>query len=161
MSKTLKYYSNKWFQVQAGFTFVELLVVMAILAVLSAVIFSALNNYSSRQSLAGMRDDVRNGLIEAREKSMASIDDSVHGVAIGTTSINFFSGSSYVAGAPASSTIDYTTNLFATSSLSGGNTQVVFNKLTGSASATGTIVLFDAAENTYATVTVYATGLIE
>lgn len=145
----------------AGYTIVELLVVLAIMTILAGIVSITMSNYASRQSLNSIHQEVIDGIQNARRNTLASLNDTTYGVYVGTSSIAFFEGSSYSSSDPNNEYIQYTGKISATSSLSGGSWSVVFNRLNGEPSAYGTIVLTDISSQAQATVTIAATGLVE
>lgn len=145
----------------AGFTFIELLVVVAIVGILAGIISVTMSNYASRQSLESMHQQVIEGVENARRNTLASLNDTNYGVYVGTTSIALFPGTSYSPSNPNNEYLPYTSKITATSSFSGGGWTIVFDRLNGEPSAAGTIVLMDSGSMSYATVTISASGLVE
>lgn len=143
-----------------GFSLIEILIAVAILVLLAVVISTGLINFSKRQSLEAIAEDIRIGLMDARRNTLASVDDTTYGVYVGATSTVFFSGESYASGIPVGA-VAYTGAQFATSSFTGGTWSVVFDRLTGEPSATGTITIVDSITHASTTITIQATGLIE
>jgi len=144
-----------------GFTFVELLVVMAIMTALAAIIFTSFRNYALRQSLSSFSSQLRNDFIESRHKTVASFDGTSYGIWIGTTSLALFASSTYTPGDPTLEYRLYDTGVTATSSLSDGSGLVYFSRITGVPSATGTISIIENLTGASTTITIYGTGLID
>ncbi len=145
----------------AGFTFIELLVVIAIIGIIAGIISVTVASYAARQSLNATQQQVIEGVENARRNTLASLNDTIYGVYVGTSSIAFFEGASYSPNNPNNEYLPYTGKVTATSSFTGGVTSVVFDRLNGEPSAAGTIVLFDSGTMSYATVTISAAGLVE
>lgn len=145
----------------AGLTLIEVIVAVAILALFVSAIVGGFSSYADRQLFRQYVEDVRFSIKEQRQRTLASVDDTQYGVYVGTSSVEYFEGSAYSMGA-SSNTVQFLPNdITATSSFSSGNWYVSFNRLTGNASATGTITLFDGKTQQFATITITTLGLIE
>lgn len=144
----------------SGFTIVELLVSMAVMVILATLTVTTFKDYADRSQLQGEVVGVTRDLMEQRSKTLAALNDSVYGFAVSSTSLIYFAGSTYVPGAAGNEVVplNYTT---ATSSFSNGLSYIVFSKITGEASATGTIELISGAQNSTTTITIHGSGLIE
>ncbi len=125
-----------------AFSLVETLVVVGIVALLSAISFVAFIELSRKEALSGNAAAIATRLRDARARTLASVGGMQHGVLISTTSVTFFRGAVYD---PASTTNDIfplSTYVRASSTLS----SIVFERITGNASASGTIELFLASD---------------
>ena len=153
--------SRNRFRRTAGYSLVELIIVIAVISIIFGIVSVTVSSYAARQSLSSFHQEVIENINTARVSTLASLNDTVYGVYVGTTSIAFFSGTSYSPSDPNNSYLNYTSKITATSSLSGGTSTVVFDRLTGEASAFGDIIIFDRSSAAYATVTIFASGLVE
>lgn len=144
---------------QRGFTAIEMLVSVAIIAFLAAFTVTSLRDYTQRQRFSAESSEIERTLAEQRTRSQASIDDVVHGIRFATTSIVRFQGPN-AATSTASSTISFSVASIQTA-LTGNTKEITFNKLSGIPSATGTIDIYNASLQTTTTITVYASGLIQ
>ena len=144
----------------SGFTFIEVLVVIAVLGILATITVSSFSDYAARQQHSSEINDVIRSVIEQRSRALAALNDTEHGVYASTSIITMFEGTTYSAGTGTnrSVTLLYTT---ATSSFSNGLLYISFAKITGEPSATGTIQLYSQRLQSTATITIYASGLIE
>lgn len=147
--------------IKRGFTVIEMLVVIAILVVLAGVSIAFL---LPQKQTATVDRDAQNALTylqRARNQSLSSVDNSSFGVNFASTSAAFFKGTSYGA-AGVQSSFTYAPSVYATVALTGGATQVYFNRLSGEPSVTGTIT-FRSSLNASTTKVIYirATGLSE
>lgn len=142
------------FNTQKGFTVIEILVVIGILLILLGITLGALS--SQKNSATAERDaqNVLTYLEKARNQTLSSIDNSSYGVIFTSTSTRLFKGTSYSA-PNLLSTYEYTSGVTSTIALSGGATQLYFNRLSGEPSATGTITFQSE------TIIIRATGLAE
>ena len=145
----------------SGYTFVELLVVLAILIVLALVLFAGVQNYAQRQTKEAFILDVRSAVENARANTLARVGSTSRSVYVGTTSLVTFFGDTYSPGDSYIEELMYPPNLYATTTLSDGGRTITFAGLTGTVAATGTIYLVDAAEHTTSTMIIYDTGLLK
>ncbi len=148
---------------QRGFTLIEVLVAVAVVAILAAIATVSLSGLRERQALAQGAEEVRSLLLRARSRSLAAEGDSVYGLHLSASSVTIFRGATYSGGAATNETHDLDPLItIAAYSLAGGGADVVFDKRTGATSNSGTItvaLVSDASETS--TVTIRATGLIE
>lgn len=144
-----------------GFTFIELLVVVAILAV-----FSAVSLYTFRQVFwsAGERvaaQEVVEALRYARAQSVAARGDTTYGVRIATSSVTRFVGTAYNPTHASNTVYFFEAGATATGTLVHGAVDIVFARRTGIPSATGTLFIVDARAQSTSTITIQGTGLVE
>jgi len=119
-----------------GFTFVEILAVLAIITSLTTVVILSFNSLGGRQSLDKTSISVISILNEARSMAMSSKDFSNYGVRISTGSIisfkNNYGNENRVFELP---------NLVNISDIN-ISSDIIFNKLSGDTNATGTFSVF-------------------
>ena len=144
----------------AGFTVVELLVALGIGLALLAVSVSAFANFRDYFALRTASQDVQLSLIDARGATLASRNDTVHGVHIESDRVIRFEGS-YSAGAATNTEFPFANGVTATWSLTGGGAEVVFTRLTGVTPTSGTITLTEPRSGAVQTITVNASGSID
>lgn len=123
-----------------GFTLLEYVVSIAILTMVSAIVAQIFIRYGREQALVTETDKVATLLTDARAKTLYSQNESQYGIHFATTTVTEFTGSSYSPSSPSNAV--YILNKaveVATTSLSSGGSDVVFDQLTGDAEATGTI----------------------
>lgn len=154
--------TTKQLAVHRGFTLIELLVTFSVLIIIVAITLQSFASYARTQQFKRFVDEVGYSLTAAREQTLASKDDTVYGVYIGTSTVELFSGTTPVPGAASNEVLSFEDTLYsATSSLSTGEWFIRFERLTGEASATGTIILSSPTLGQTATVTVHQSGLVE
>ncbi len=147
---------------EGGLTTIELIVSLAILTVLTIVVLTSLISFKKNQSLSKDSGTVVEVLRQARNQTLSSKNSSNYGVHMATTTVTLFAGSSYSSGA--STNQDFllsSTDTILTISLAGGESNVVFNRLTGETAQNGTVVISSPDVSETKTVTIYKTGLIE
>lgn len=146
---------------QRGFTFIEILVAIAIVAILGAASAATYKNVSESSSLKMAGSEVYTALTSAREKTLGGENDTVYGVHVSTTTITQFVGPTYVAGAATNRVYTFVGGITATSSLITSGTDVVFKRLTGEAQQGGTIYVRNSAGTSTTTIVVHDSGLVE
>lgn len=146
---------------EQAFTLVEIIVVVAILAVMTSILVTGLVNYAVKQRFDSVVGDVRDGVVKVRQDTLGSVRDSQYGVHVSSTAVVFFEGSSFIDGAGSNITIDLPSSVIATPVFSNGLQHATFTRLTGLPSATGTISFFDTTQNRQATITISTTGLVK
>jgi prepilin-type N-terminal cleavage/methylation domain-containing protein len=145
--------------VKRGFTLIELLVVIAITLVLAA---AALPLYGGLQVSAQLNEN-SSLLIQtvrtARERSVARVNDTAHGVYVTASTYTLYQGASYAA---RDSSYDRTAALDSALSLAATLTgdEVNFSKGLGVPDNTGTITLTHDVQGTK-TITINSFGMVE
>lgn len=79
-----------------GFTLVEMIIVMAILAIISSLLFSVFYNLNNYKSLERDAAEVRACLEEARIYTQGSRNDSSYGVYFSDSGVTLFKGDSWI-----------------------------------------------------------------
>ncbi len=145
-----------------GFTFIEVAISISVLFLVASVVLIPLLNYRKSLALQTDTDTITAVLREARNQTLSSKNSTVYGAHITSTKITLFTGASY-----SSSNVtnkDYalsSTDTIVTINLLGGGSDVVFDRLTGETSQSGTVVVSSPGISRTKTVTIYKTGLIE
>ena len=149
-------------RLKSGFTILELAIVIAIMATLSAIIISTFISFRKNQALEKDTEIVVQVLEQARNQTLSSKNSSVYGVHFTAPKITLFKGSSYVAND--SNNQDFvlsSTDTILTISLTGAGVDVIFNRLTGETSQDGTVTVSSPGLSRTKTVTIYKTGVVE
>lgn len=141
-----------------GFTLIEFLIVIAILALVAGAILWSLNSFRSRQAVKNTRGEIISALALVRARSLNGLNDKAHGVNFNNEQMTIFSGTTFSAGAPDNQVISLP--LVSLSLNLAGGESVVFDRLTGATTNTGTIVINSLSGNDTATVTILSTGLV-
>ncbi len=146
-----------------GFTFIEVLVIVAVTAVILSLSTGVFNKFNNNQALNNATRDTLSLLEEARSLTLASKNNDVYGVHFATNQVTRFRGNTYVT----TSTDNYVIQLpskisIENISLAGGGSDVIFKRLTGGTNYSGSVTLVvtnDAIAST--TLTIHSTGLVE
>ena len=148
---------------KSAFSVFEILMVVAIMSILSTVVFSSLTTSRQTQILNSETEKAFSILTDARGKTLASIDSSQYGVHFATDSITLFKGSSYNSSDPENQETDLNPAVeIANICLDGGGANIIFNRLTGATSQSGTFsVRLEADTSKTKTIIVSASGLID
>ncbi len=144
-----------------GVTLVEGLAVVAILMLLVGIGARSFFRFTDEQTLAGAASTVRAVLDDARARTLASQGGNIYGVRVESGSVTTFP-SAYITGNPANSVVVLPSSIETVASLTGGVSEVVFARLTGAASTTGSItVRLRKNPSAAKVITVNGTGLVE
>lgn len=145
-----------------GFTVIEVVVGVFIIVMLSAAAVAVFKGFKSDTDVAQAQEIVISALRISRSRTLASIDSSVYGVHFASTSVTVFPGAVYDAGNSNNEKNDLpVTAEISTIFLTGGTSNVVFERITGNAQATGTITVVSTSDmSNTKTITINASGLI-
>ena len=142
-----------------GFTIVEILVVLVIMGIIVTIVQSSFSRLNSSQALNTEADGVLSMVERARARSVSSENASEYGIRFASTSVTLFAGKIY--GASSTNEIkNLNSNVrISNINLTGGVSDVYFNRLSGKPSATGTVALsLVGGASTTKTITIYNTG---
>jgi prepilin-type N-terminal cleavage/methylation domain-containing protein len=147
-----------------GFSLIEVVVVLAILAVFSSVTWSVFSRFANGSLIDTQARLVYAVLSDARSRTLASKSDLQYGVHFATSSLVLFQGPSYDVAATTNATTTLSAKVSLATALSDGASDIVFEKITGEASAYGTSTVLLLASSTpvsAVSIVVYPTGVIE
>ena len=145
-----------------GLTLVEILVVIAIMSILVSIFLSSFTNLRGNQAIIKNTETVVAVLRQARNQTLSSKNSSVYGVHFSTSTITLFTGGIYSAESLTNQDFPFPAgDSVLTTTIVGGGKDVVFNRLTGETSHTGTVVISSPRLSLTKTVTIYKTGLVE
>lgn len=124
-----------------GFTIIEFLVSIAIIGVVAVLSASGFNSFRESAQLNEAHTAILSILRDARSRTLSSQKNTQYGVHFETSQIVLFSGSSYNAGSASNELFVFSSSVRISSISLGGSTDIVFARLTGSASVSGTITI--------------------
>lgn len=125
-----------------GFVFIELLVVVFIIALLASGILAGFRFFQNKMGLEEAGEQIINILRLAQNKTLASEGKLSYGVHFENSRFILFAGSSYQEGLSSNKQYNLSGSLeIASTSLAGGGTNVIFNRLTGRTEQFGSINL--------------------
>lgn len=143
-----------------GFSLVEILLALSIIAVIAVVGVTSFSNYNTEKALSLEAEKVVSLLVKARSLSLSAKGGDVYGVHFDTDKAVLFKGTSYSAGTAGNQAqqLNSAVRISATV-LAGGGAEVVFRKLTGTTAQSGTVTLALVKNGSLTkTVTITATG---
>ena len=144
-----------------GISILEVLISIAILSILGGLSISVFSRLSNSTSLDRDATITLSYINKARTKAINSVNSTPHGIKLETNKVSIFSGTSYlIANVEDFYSIPYTASI-SSINLSNASTELYFNELTGTPSATGTITLSGTNTDTTKVIIIYATGLAE
>ncbi|HEY1037486.1 MAG TPA: hypothetical protein VGE62_02790 [Candidatus Paceibacterota bacterium] len=148
---------------RAGFTAVELMVVVGLAAMISGITLSVFSSFSDLQSLDKETDVVVAYVQKARNQSINSKGGGRFGINFSSSTVTLYEGPSYPAGAASTTSYALSSKVELSSvALTGGVSRVLFDQLTGKPNATGTVRLrLKAKPSDVKTVIIYGSGLVE
>lgn len=144
-----------------GFTLLELVIVFAIITLLAGIILSSFSGFRNSKVLDTASEESLALLSEARGDTLAGKDGYQYGVHFDAGQMVMYRGATYTSGDVNNkvSTLDGALEIV-TVSLTGGGSEVLFERVTGKTSQAGTVVLrikSDTAKTR--TITVNGTGV--
>lgn len=145
-----------------GFTFIEIVITIALIAILSTIIAVGLGRFNDRQALSVNTRIVQGVLEDARSRTLASEHASQYGVHVASSTVVMFRGDMYTPGDPNNRSIALDRAVVIMEvTLEGGGVDVVFERLTGDTEHYGTIRL-ESKNDPFASSTVHVrdTGLV-
>jgi hypothetical protein len=125
-----------------GITVVEILIVIAIIFLLTTIVFVALKTFKDKQILNSETEKIVSTIQDARNRTLASVDDTSYGVHIASTSVTLFRGIMFSLGSSTNEVLELNSSVEVGGvSLEGGGTEIVFERLTGSTLDYGSVSL--------------------
>jgi len=125
-----------------GLTLIEILIVIAVIALLSAIIISPLAEFRERKILDAVSEDIVSLVNEARINTIGSKNKLEYGAHFETGRMVLFEGTTFTEpNVNNEETIFNSVVEISSISLNGGGSDVVFNKLYGTTDEYGTIII--------------------
>ena len=124
-----------------GFTFVEVLISIFVLILLGSIGVTAFISSRDSKNLDVITDGLDSTLELAKSDAIAGKNASNFGVEFDSGSYTYFAGSAYSAGTATNKVTLLPTGWKLSTTTSSGRSYIVFNHLTGTAQATGTITV--------------------
>jgi len=146
-----------------GLSLVETLVVIGILSIMAALTFETYVSVNANKALDTDAERIIAEIGHARSLTVGSKNDTEWGVHIASSSVTIFEGDTYTEGASGNTVAPlHSAVQISAISLRDGVTDIVFERLTGDTTATGTVTLSYVASSSVArTITIYGTGVAD
>jgi len=146
-----------------GFTLTEIIVVVSILGIISAMAYAGFSNFVVSSKLDSVGENVFSLINKTREKTVASEGGIPYGVRVEESKLVLFRAPTYVEWEPSNEEYVLPADFFISSiNLEGGVNDVLFLPLTGETIAFGTLTV---ERRGYASVQkiirIYETGIVE
>lgn len=146
---------------QKGFSIIEILVVLALMTVLISITLVAFVSSRKNESLKSDTETVVQILQQARSQTISSKNASSYGVNFATSSLTLFPGTTYSSSNSANLVTALTKNTTISTTLPGGTSALVFNRITGEINQSSTVTIVVSNDTSSTTIKVYKTGIIE
>lgn len=125
----------------AGFTMLEIVISVAILALIVSLSLGALSSFRERQSLVSEGEGIASLVRDARTRTLAGQGGTAWSVFFSSTAVILFPGTSYVVGGPNQVVRDIPAHMTLSTALLGGGSTLSFERLVGTTNQAGTISL--------------------
>ncbi len=146
--------------VQKGLTLIELVVVVAIVAVLSASLIPSLLNFRRTSILNTETQELVTVINRARMLAVSSKNDQQFGVHFETGKVTLFQGATYTAGATTNEVRNFNSAVTGATTINGGGSDVLFAKVTGATNQNATTTLLVTGTTASTTVVVRQSGVV-
>ena len=145
-----------------GFTIIESLIGIAIIAIVATMFVSVFGIFRQSSDLTEAHSTIIGILQDARSRTLASESNSIYGVHFEQTQTVLFRGGTYDSSATSNEPYRLPTTVTISAISLGGPSDVVFTRLIGTTTASGTITLQSIADSTATrTVTIFSTGVVK
>ncbi len=146
---------------QAGFSLLEILLVIAILAIIAMFVFTSMISYARFEQLRASTTELETLINETRQRTLSAESTGRYGLYFATSSVVFFEGDGYTGNNPTNATTTFVGLTLSTNFPGTTTKQIIFTRLTGTPSATGTITLTQSVTNSTTSLTIVPSGLVE
>lgn len=141
-----------------GFTFLEMIIAIAILALLIAVALPKFSAFKNSQVVSNSAEEIISAVSKARSQTLSSVASSEYGVHFDTNQIVIYKGTSYSSSDASNEIVKIVSPATISNiSLTGGVSEFYFDRLSGAPSKTGTVTVSVSGASSK-TITISASG---
>ena len=146
-----------------GFTLLEMLIVLGVVAIISAMAITSLGRFRKNAALDAAHQDIITALHEARELTLSSKNATVYGVHFETDRATRFTGTVFATGTPSNVVYLFDPQVRMVNLVfTGGGSDIIFRRLTGEADKSGNVVVAVYTQDTLrSTTTISTSGIIQ
>ncbi|MFZ3015605.1 MAG: prepilin-type N-terminal cleavage/methylation domain-containing protein [Minisyncoccia bacterium] len=127
---------------QKGITIVEILIVIAIIGIISVIVFPQFSKTKENQVFKNAVGDILSSLNKTHSQTLASLDSSEYGIHFQSDKIIIFKGTVYSGIDPNNEIVNIISPAnISNINLSGGGSEIYFNRLSGIPNKTGDITV--------------------
>ena len=141
-----------------GFTFLELVIVIAVCLILAGISIAGMSRISNKSTLDADSSIVKSAILKARSMSVNGVGGTEHGIFFASTTVTIFQGTNFL-NAQKDAVYNLSKSNISSVVLTNATTSFYFSKMTGNPSATGHLILSDGEATT--SIVIYASGLSE
>jgi len=145
-----------------GFSLVEVLVSVGVLVLIGITSLTSFVSYQRKEALDKNTAKIEALLEQARSMTLSSKDDTQYGVHIESGKLVLFQGNAYSPAAATNLITNLPGSVIASTTLSGGGNDIIFDRIQGTTNEYGTTTLsLTAQASSTKSIIIYKTGLIE
>ncbi|MBI2023222.1 prepilin-type N-terminal cleavage/methylation domain-containing protein [Candidatus Giovannonibacteria bacterium] len=145
-----------------GLTLLEILISLAIILIAGSILAYAFSGFRANSELSEAQAAITGMLQEARSRTLASENATTYGVHFEAERTVLFAGSSYNAADPSNKEYVLPTRVSISAiNIAGGVSDIIFARLSGRASATGTMQLLTKDTAKSKTINILSAGIAE
>jgi len=143
-----------------GFTFLEVVIVIAILSIIVATVLPPLMNFRKNSTLNSEVQEVMTLINKARMSAISSKDDQQFGIHFEAGKVVLFQGVTYTPGAATNEEHILDAAITGITTINGGGSELLFAKIIGSTSQNATTTLLIVGTTASTTILVRQSGIV-
>ncbi len=144
-----------------GISVLEIIIGIALVTIITAVALAPLRKYKASVTVRTQAESIASVLSEAKVKTLASVNSTQYGVHFTSTTYTLFPGATYSSSNSQNIVSTLSDATLTSITLTGGGSDVLFDRLLGTTSAYGTIVITSTKDSTQVkTITVTKSGAV-